>query len=338
MIRSKSESLLGLTESFFHGYLQHTRGASVHTVRAYRDTLKLFFLFLADQKRKSVADLTLHDIQSDAVLAFLDHVESRRGNSAATRNCRLAAVRSFVEHLLRQDVTRAGQYGRILAIRNKKAIRRVAVYLEPEEARAVVSAVDRRSQHGERDHALLLFLYNTGARVSEALAVRACDLRLERPRQVRLLGKGRKERICPLWSETASALHRIMRAGPAEGFLFRNSRGSPLTRDGVAYLLRKYVRIVAQQVPALRKRRLSPHVMRHSCAVALLQAGVDITVIRDYLGHVIGRHDKPIHHDQPPDETRGASLEAFWKRSGLDPTAPRKWRPSPKLLAFLESL
>ena len=168
MSRSKSESLLGLTESFFHSYLQHTRGASAHTVRAYRDTLKLFFLFLADQKRKAVADLTLDDIQPDAVLAFLEHVESRRGNSAVTRNCRLASLRSFVQHLLRQDVTRAGQYGRILTIRNKKAIRRVAIYLEPEEARAVIGAIDRRSRQGERDHALLLFLYNTGARISEA--------------------------------------------------------------------------------------------------------------------------------------------------------------------------
>ena len=218
MSRSKSESLLGLTESFFHNYLQQTRGASAHTVRAYRDALKLFYLFLADQKRKPVADLALDDIQSDAVLAFLDHVESRRGNSAVTRNCRLAAVRSFVQHLLRHDVTRAGQYGRILAIRNKKALRRAATYLEPEEARAVIAAIDRRSRNGERDHALLLFLYNTGARVSEALAIRACDLQLERPRQVRLLGKGRKERICPLWSETASALRRIIRAGKRGGF------------------------------------------------------------------------------------------------------------------------
>jgi integrase/recombinase XerD len=156
MSRFKSESLLGLTESFFHNYLQQMRGASGHTVRAYRDALKLFYLFLADQKRKPVADLALDDIQSDALLAFLDHVESRRGNSAVTRNCRLAAVRSFVQHLLRHDVTRAGQYGRILAIRNKKALRRVATYLEPEEARAVIAAIDRRSRNGERDHALRL--------------------------------------------------------------------------------------------------------------------------------------------------------------------------------------
>src|SRR6266568_820391 len=231
MSRSKSESLLSLTESFFKSYLQHTRGASVHTVRAYRDALKLFYLFLASHKRKPLAGLALEDIQSDAVLAFLDHVESQRGNSAVTRNCRLAAVRSFVEHLLRQDVTRAGQYGRILAIRNKKANRRAATYLEPEEARAVIAAIDQRSGNGERDHALLLFLYNTGARVSEALAIRTCDLQLVRPRQVRLLGKGRKERICPLWPETASALHRIISAKNGEDFLFRNTRGSPLTRD-----------------------------------------------------------------------------------------------------------
>src|SRR5215469_1484960 len=223
MSRLKSESLLGLTESFFKNYLQHTRGASAHTVRAYRDALKLFYLFLASHTHKPLANLVLEDIQSDAVLAFLDHVESQRGNSAVTRNCRLAAVHSFVQHLLRQDVTRAGQYGRILAIRNKRALQRTAIYLEPEEARAVIASVDRRCRGGERDHALLLFLYNTGARISEALAVRACDLRLERPCQVRLLGKGQKERICPLWSETASALRRIMRIGTAEGSLFRNS-------------------------------------------------------------------------------------------------------------------
>jgi len=261
MSRSKSESLLGLTESFFHNYLQNTRGASGHTVRAYRDALKLFYLFMADQKRKPVADLALDDIQSDAVLAFLNHVETRRGNSAVTRNCRLAAVRSFVQHLLRHDVTRAGQYGRILAIRNKKALRRAATYLEPEEARAVIAAVDRRSRNGKRDHALLLFLYNTGARVSEALAVRACDLQLERPRQVRLLGKGRKERICPLWLETASALHRVMRIQKADDSLFRNARGARLTRDGVAYLLHKYVRFAAQHTRAAQTPR---HSTRHA--------------------------------------------------------------------------
>jgi integrase/recombinase XerD len=334
---SNSESLLALTESFFQSYLRHTRGASVHTIRAYRDALKLFYLFLADQKHKPVADLAVADIQSESVLAFLNHVESKRGNSAVTRNCRLAAIRSFVQHLLRQDVTRAGQYGRILAIGNKRAIRRTAIYLEPEEARAVIAAVDPRSRQGERDHALLLFLYNTGARVSEALAVRVCDLRLERPRQVRLLGKGQKERICPLWSETASALHRIIRTTKREDdLLFRNSRGALLTRDGVAYALGKYVRLATHTTPALAKRRVTPHVMRHSCAVALLQAGVDVSVIRDYLGHAsVATTSRYITTNL---QMKRDVLEAFWQRAGLSPAPLKKWRPSPKLLTFLENL
>jgi integrase/recombinase XerD len=305
-------------------------------VRAYRDALKLFYLFLASHKHKPLANLALEDIQSDVVLAFLDHVESQRGNSAVTRNCRLAAVRSFAQHLLRQDVTRAGQYGRILAIRNKRALQRTSIYLEPEEARAVIATVDRRCRNGERDHALLLFLYNTGARVSEALAVRPCDLRLERPWQVRLLGKGQKERICPLWSETVSALRRIIRTQRAEDTLFRNVRGAPLTRDGVAYLLTKYVRLAAQNTPALRNRHVTPHVMRHSCAVALLQAGVDVSVIRDYLGHAsVATTSRYITSNL---QMKREVLEAFWKRAGLAPATPKRWRPSPKLLAFLESL
>ena len=336
MSRAMPDSLLTLTQYFFHNYLQRTRGSSQHTVRAYRDTLKLFFLFLAEQKHKPLAELSLEDIQSDAVLAFLDHVESRRGNCAATRNCRLAALRSFVQHLLREDVTRAGQYGRILAIRTKRATRRPAVYLEPEEARAVIGAVDRRSLYGERDHALLLFLYNTGARVSEALAVRPRDLRLERPRQVRLQGKGRKERICPLWPETASALRRIIGPRGSEDRLFKSARGMPLTRDGVAYLLAKYVGRAAARLPGLRTRRVTPHVMRHACGVALLQGGVDVSVIRDYLGHAsVATTSRYITTNL---RMKREALEAFWKRAGLAPKAPHTWRPSPKLLAFLETL
>ncbi len=336
MSRAKPDSLLTLTESFFQSYLQNTRGASAHTVRAYRDTLKMFFQFLADLKKKGLAGLSLDDVHSDAVLAFLSHIESKRGNTPATRNCRLAAIRSFVQHLLSRDVTRAGQYGRILAIRTKKATRRTVGYLEPEEVRAVISAVDRQSRNGLRDHALLLFLYNTGARVSEALGLRAGDLRLDRPRQVRLCGKGRKERVCPLWPETAVALRQIIGVSESEGVLFRNAQGAPLTRDGVAYLLGKYVRAAAEQSPALRKRRVTPHVLRHSCAVALLQAGVDISVIRDYLGHVsVATTSRYVTTNL---EMKRDVLEAFWKRAALAPAGPRKWRPPPSLLAFLDSL
>ena len=336
MNRAKTDPLLTLTQSFFVGYLQSARGASPHTVRAYRDALKLIFQYLAGQKRKPIADLQLDDIQAEAVLTFLDHIESKRSNTAVTRNCRLAAIRTFVQHLLRHDVTRAAQYGRILAIGNKRAIHRAVTYLEPEEARAVIAAVDTRSDRGRRDHALLLLLYNTGARVSEALAVRPSDLRLERPRHVRLLGKGRKERICPLWPETAIALRRIVRADTSSEPIFKSRPDTPLTRDGVAYLLEKYVRLAAKSNPSPRLRRVTPHMLRHSCAVALLQAGVDITVIRDYLGHAsVSTTSRYVTTNL---EMKRQVLDAFWKRSGLGRSDARKWKPSAKLLAFLETL
>jgi site-specific recombinase XerD len=334
--RATPDSLLALTQSFFLNYLQSTRGASPHTVRAYRDALRLFFLFLSGQKQKSIENLSLDDVQAEAVLTFLNHIESKRSNSAVTRNCRLAAIRSFVQHILRFDVTRAGQYGAILAIRMKRATHKAIAYLEPEEARALIATVDTRAPLGRRDHALLLLLYNTGARVSEVLALRASDLRLDRPRQARLLGKGKKERVCPLWPETASALRRIARPEASNDVLFESRKGTPLTRDGVAYILRKYVRLAAANNSALRLRRVTPHVLRHSCAVALLQAGVDVTVIRDYLGHAsVSTTSRYITTNL---QMKRQVLDAFWKRAGLAPTVGRKWQPSPKLLAFLQTL
>lgn len=329
-------SLLSLTQSFFVDYLRGTRGASPHTVRAYRDAVKLFFLFLAAYRHRKIADLTLDDIQSEAVLAFLNHVETNRGNSAATRNSRLAALHSFVQHLLRQDVTRAGQYGRILAIRPKRTRQRSVLYLEPEEARAVVEAVPSDSWQARRDRALLLLLYNTGARVSEVLALRADDIRLDRMRQIRFVGKGRKERVCPLWPETAAALRQIVARKATDQIIFKNLRGQPLSRDGVAYVLTKYVQRAATRMPELRKRRVTPHVMRHSCAFALLQAGVDVSVIRDYLGHAsIATTSRYVTTNL---QMKRAVLEAFWSRAGLATRPEQKWRPSPQLLAFLETL
>jgi site-specific recombinase XerD len=336
MKRQKKNDLLTLVQSFFCNYLERVRGASGHTIRAYRDTLRLFFLFLAQRRGGSAADLTLDDLRADAVLAFLDHVESRRGNCVATRNYRLAVLRSFARHLLRYDLGRAEQYGRILALPSKRATIHVATYLEPEQARAVIAAVDPKTTYGMRDRALLLFLYNTGARVSEALSVHLRELHLDRPRQVRLFGKGRKERLCPLWPETAEALRRIVNKDSGDEPVFRNARGVPLTRDGVAYLLGKYVRRASESMPHLRTLRVTPHVMRHSCAVALLQAGVDVSVIRDYLGHAsIATTSRYITANL---KMKRDVLDAFWNRSGLKRASGRPWHPSPKLLAFLESI
>jgi integrase/recombinase XerD len=331
-----ADPLLRLVESYFRDHLQRVRGASIHTVRAYGHALRLFFSFLARRRRCSVAALSLDDIGVEHVLAFLDHLEDERRNHAATRNCRLAAIRGFVEHLLRHDISRAAGYQRILAIPPKRARMRVVEYLEPEHMRAVLALPDRRQPLGRRDYALLLFMYNTGARVGEALDVRPDDLRLTPPRHVRIRGKGSKERICPLWPDTAAELSHLAGTTSVAGEpIFRNARGMPITRDGVAYVLSKYVALASRDIPALRRRRVTPHVLRHSCAVALLQAGLDVTVIRDYLGHAsVATTSRYINTNL---EMKREALDAFSRRAGLVRNSPR-WRPTPDLITFLSSL
>lgn len=337
MTRSRPDQLLALVESYFNDHLRRVRGASAHTVRAYGHALRLFFLFAASELRRPVSGLGLDDIVVERVLSFLDHVEAVRGNQATTRNCRLAAIRGFVEHLLRHDLSRAEQYRRVLAVRAKRARQRPVEYLEPEHIRALLDLPDRRRPTGLRDYALLLFLYNTGARISEALGVTPDDLRLAPPRHVRIRGKGSKERICPLWKETATALSRLIDGGGDRGApVFRSAAGRTLSRDGAAYLLAKYVARAAERLPALRRRRISPHVLRHSCAVALLQAGVDLTVIRDYLGHAsVATTGRYLATNV---EMKREVLQAFWHRSGLAQRGHRRWRPAPGVIGFLSSL
>lgn len=337
MSTRRIDPLLRLVESYFREHLERVRGASPHTVRAYGHALRLFFLFLEQHTKRSVATLRLDDLRVEAVLAFLDHIERVRGNTAATRNCRLAALRGFVAHLLRHDVTRAGQYQRILAVRPKRARARVVGYLEPHEMRVVLAQPDQRTRQGRRDHALLLLLYNTGARVSEALGLTREDLHLGPPRHVRVHGKGRKDRICPLWPETALALRRILPpdGGPA-ATVFRNARGDTLSRDGVAYILDRHVAAAAAELPALRQRHVTPHMLRHSCAVALLQAGVDLTVIRDYLGHVSVATTN--RYTATNLAMKRHALQAFSAHAGIARGAAKPWRPNAALLNFLSSL
>lgn len=337
-MKSQPNPLLRLVESFFRDHLTKMRGASPHTVKAYRDALRLFFIFVADRRKRAVADLQLDDLRAEMVSAFLDHLEAERANTAASRNYRLAALRSFVKHLVRHDLSHAEQYQRVLALESKKTRTAPASYLEAEDVRLILKQPDLRTETGVRDHALLLFLYNTGARVSEALGVRIEDLSLHRPQQVRLHGKGSRDRFCPLWRETANILRSLpaIRDGRPGDLIFRNHRGEALTRDGVAYLLRKYAHAAARKAPALRRRRITPHTLRHSCAAALLQGGVDVTVIRDYLGHrSISTTSRYITANL---QMKRDALEVFWRRSGISPARVTPWKPKPDLLAFLTSL
>jgi integrase/recombinase XerD len=338
MSTAAARALFGLVESFFIAYLPRQRGASAHTVRAYRDALKLLFEFVAQRLGRGVASLELKDLDAATIAHFLDHIEAARSNSAVTRNCRRAAIRSFFKHLVRNDLAHSQQYMQVLAIPAKKARQRPAAYLEADDVRAIIANPDRRTAGGWRDYTLLLFLYNCGARVSEAAGVRWDDLQLSPSRQVRLRGKGKKERLLPLWRETADALHRLRGIAKAEDrqHVFLNRHGQPLTRDGIAYILHKHATAVARERPTLARKQITPHVMRHSCAVALLQSGTDVTVIRDYLGHAsVATTDRYITTNL---RMKREAMQSFWKHAGIEPSNTKPWKPKANLLAFLQSL
>lgn len=331
-------TLFDHVQSYFTEYLPKQRGASVHTIRAYRDALTLLFKFIAKRRGSGVSSLQLSDIDADAVTGFLDHIEKLRSNSAATRNCRRAAIRGFFKHLLRNDLAHSKQYVQVLAIPAKKARQRPATYLEAEDVRLIINMPDQRTFDGWRDYTLLLFLYNCGARVSEAAGLRWDDLQLSAPRQVRLRGKGKKDRLLPLWTETANALHRLRGMSDTAGgqYVFLNRQGQPMTRDGIAYVLSKYAVAAARNNPVLQHKRITPHVLRHSCAVALLQSGTDITVIRDYLGHAsVATTGRYITTNL---QMKREAMLAFWKKAGLEPSNAKTWKPKGEMLVFLQSL
>jgi len=338
MSAAATRGLFAHVESYFSDYLARQRGASVHTVRAYRDALALLLKFVAKRRGCDVASLQLTDLDAKAVLRFLDHIETDRSNSASTRNYRRAAIRSFFKHLLRNDLAHSQQFNQVLAIPAKKARQRLATYLEPEDARLIIGLPDKSTPDGWRDYALLLFLYNCGARVSEAAGMRWDDLQLTASLQVRLRGKGKKERLLPLWRETANALHRLRSTIPVDSAqcVFVNRHGQPLTRDGIAYVLRKYASVAAKVKPSLQRKRITPHVLRHSCAVALLQSGTDVTVIRDYLGHAsVATTGRYITTNL---QMKREAMQAFWKKAGIGPANTKAWKPKADLLAFLQSL
>src|ERR1700678_3191744 len=338
MSKNGRQTLFALVESFFADFLPHQRGASLHTVRAYRDSLKLLLQFIAQQRKCEMAKLQLSDLTADVIADFLDHIEADRSNAAATRNSRRAALRSFIKHLLRNDLAHSLQYTQILAIPSKKARQRPATYLEPDDVRAIIAKPDRETPDGRRDYTLLLFLYNCGARVSEATDVRWSGLHLTVPRQVRLRGKGKKERLLPLWRETADALHHLRGLG-RDGdhqHVFANRQHQPLTRDGVAYILSKYTAAAAKDRPQLARKKVTPHVLRHSCAVALLQSGADVTVIRDYLGHAgVATTGRYIATNL---QMKREAMDVFWAHAGIEPAGAEPWKPRPDMLAFLRSL
>lgn len=323
---------------FFADHLPRLRGMSPHTVQSYRDTFTLFLRFLSFHQGRHVAVLDLENIGAQEVIAFLQHLEDTRKNTSATRNVRLAAIHAFFRYLAGRHPERLESCQRVLGIPFKRSRTRPAEYLEYAEIQAVIDATDRGTPDGRRDYALLVTMFNTGARVQEAIDLRPCDLQLIKPFQVRLFGKGRKERLCPLWPQTAEVLKDFLserRVDPhSREALFRNHRGEPLTRFGVRYLLAKYCNRARVTAPTLVKKRLHPHSMRHSTAVHLLQAGVDMTTISHWLGHA-----------SVNTTNRYATIDLQMKREAISKASPVTadgpavtWRTDKTILQWLEAL
>lgn len=335
----RHSTLSGALRGYFAEYLPKVRGTSPHTVLSYRDAIKLLLAFLAQRKHRSVVDLDFTDLQPDAILAFLDYLESERRNGVTTRNARLAAIHAFARYVSASHPEHLELCQRLLAVPFKRARSRIVEYLEAEELRAVFAAPNRNTRDGRRDHALLLTLFNTGARVQEILELRPRDLQLARPQQVLLRGKGRKERLCPLWAETADTLRALMAEDHVEHTstqpLFRNHRGDPLTRFGVRYLLGKYVLQACTEAPTLASKRIHPHTLRHTTAVHLLQAGVDLVTISHWLGHA-----------SVETTNRYAAVDLNTKRAAVAKARPigdvdravAGWRSDASILEWLEAL
>lgn len=328
-------SLPRLLQAFFQEWLVRQRDASSHTVHAYRDAWRLFLRLVAKRRRCEVAALTFADLTATEILAFLEHVEQDRHGSVTTRNCRLAALRSFFVFVADREPLAAAQCAEVLRIPIKRTSRRTITYLDPEEVAAILAQPDRRTHLGQRDHALLTLLYNTGARIHEALGLTPSAIRLEAPAQIRLMGKGRKERICPLWPETAALIRELLKRQPRgeDEPVFANRFGQPLRASGVRFRLRQYVSAAAKQHPRLVEKHITPHTFRHTAAVHLVAAGVDVTVIQSWLGHA--HLDTTFLYAQANVETKRKAIEQV---DGGRPTRPPRWKRDPALLAWLDSL
>ncbi len=326
-----------LLQAFFQDWMAGQRNLSRHTVLSYRDTWRLFLRFVGKRKGHAVAQVGLTDLTEAAVLAFLRHCEEDRHTSIGTRNCRLAALRAFFRFVADREPAVAADCATILRIPTKRTSKPAVCYLDPEEVTAILNQPDRATVEGQRDHVLLSFLYNTGARIQEALDVCPGALRLDPPTQVRLFGKGRKERICPLWPETTDLIVALLRRQPraADEPIFRQPVWPPFGRRWRALQTASLRRSLRRStVPSLKSKHVSPHTFRHSTAVALVSAGVDVTVIRSWLGHA--HLDTTNHYARASLDTKREALARV--DASARPGKPPRWKRDPELLAWLDAL
>jgi len=284
-----THSLANFIKRFLSHYLPVQKGLSTHTIAAYRDAIKLLLCYAADTGRTPVDKLAVEDMTEKVVVGFLDYLQEVRTCSARTRNARLAAIHSLFAFIARENPELLAHCQKIRAIPLKRTEHRTVDYLEEKEMQAMLDSVEINSRTAIRDQALLLLLYNTGARVSEIVELKLSDLRLDGTAQVDLLGKGRKHRACPLWPETVGALRAYLKQRtpkqPATEPLFLNANGVSITRFGIRYIIAKYAAAAQHRCLAIKTKTVSPHTIRHTTAMHLLRSGNDVNMVSSWLGH-----------------------------------------------------
>lgn len=337
MKRPCSNLLGAIIQEYFADHLPRLRGTSPHTIHSYRDSIVLLLRFLSRCRKKPITTLDLVDLDPAGILAFLSYLEQERKNGVSTRNVRLSAIHALFHFVASRNPEHLELAQRVLGIPFKRTRQRAIDYLEYEEIDAILKSINRTSMAGNRDYALLAAMFNTGARVQEVADLRASDLQLTKPFQVRLFGKGRKERYCPLWPQTATVLRTFCRQRNldlrSESHVFLNHRGQPLTRFGIRHILARCLALACDRAPNLHKKRLHPHSIRHSTAVALLKSGVDLSTISHLLGHA-----------SPTTTNRYAKVDLEMKRQAVAKVKPvprrsrTPWSKDRTILDWLESL
>ena len=327
-------SLPALVQAFFTDRLLRQRCASPHTVAGYRDTFRLLLRFAVEQLGKTPTELEVEDLGAPFIGEFLDHLEASRGNSARTRNARLAAIRSFFRYVALNEPAHALLCQRILAMPSKRHERRTIEFLDRPEIDALLAAPDTSTWTGRRDRTLLLVAIQTGLRVSELIGLRNQDVILGTGAHVRCEGKGRKHRCTPLRKDTVVMVEAWQRErrGLPEDPLFPSFRGGPLSRDAVERLVAKHTASAQPRCPSLKRKKITPHVLRHTAAMELLQHGVDRSVIALWLGHEsVETTQMYLHADL-------RLKEQALSRTTPVGIKPGRYRPDDGLLAFLEAL
>ncbi len=337
MNTSPATTLVCTLRGFLIEYLPRQRGMSPHTVHSYRDSLKLLLQFVA--AKGDLSQITIEQLSVERIAAFLSHLEAKRRNQASTRNVRLSAIHSFFRYLGSQAPEHLNHVQRILSIPFKRTGTREIQHAEYAEIQAILRGIDRNRPAGRRDVALIGLMFNTGGRVSEIVGLQAHDLHLSAPPSVLLRGKGRKDRVCPIWPQTAQLMHAVLKernmASTDTAAVFVNNRGQPLTRFGARLILRKHIAGASGREPSLKAKRLHPHSLRHSTALYLLRSGVDLSTIAHWLGHAsVNTTNKYLALDLE------AKREALAKAKPLIVGRRRstRWRTNQELLQWLESL